>query len=192
MRKFFIAILLVLLPSISFAQTATSAENPSVGSCKLITNGYWQKLSDFSWAPPGDKLNNCLTNGFAYNNLQTLNNPLAYNNLNGLNNTGNSYLYNNQNLGQMSYAQWLATCVVGQSIVSIPACQGYNPNLANSYNGTLGYFNNLLNYPQFGRDYLAISNGNSSVYVDLASSKNKFRDALIGIGMGWILDRLTS
>ena len=169
MRKLFIAFLLVILPSACLAQTA---ESPAVGTCRQIgTSGYWQKLSDFSWAEPSDKLNSCQTNGFANNSLF------------GYSNTGNQY-QNNQALGQMTSEQWYSHCYLSGTILPLPECQGYNPGFPN--NG------GLFNYPQLGRDYLSITNANSSVYVDLSSSENKWRDALIGVGMGWLLNRLTS
>lgn len=175
MKKLLIAVLLVILPSACFAQT-TTAETIAVGTCqKIDSSGYWQKLSDFSWATPSDKLNTCSANGFAIN--ASLGNGLL-----------NQY---NQNLGQMTAAQWYANCVAGGIVLPLVQCQGYNPNMS-GFNNQFGTANGLLAYPQMGRDFLSITNANSSVNVDLSNSSNKWRDALIGVGMGWLLNRLTS
>ena len=170
-----IALFLVALPGTAFAQTQVT-EQP-IGTCMQLegSQGYYQKLSDGTWAAPSDKLNSCQG---GLSNILTLGNLT------------NQYQYGST-LGQMTYQQWLAKCVFMNTLLPLAECQGFN-QLYGNYSGQLGSVGNLLSYPQLGRDYIAINTGNVSLGVDLSSSTNKWRDILVGVGMGWLLDRLTS
>jgi hypothetical protein len=178
MKRILIALLLVILPSVALAQS--TANYYPVGTCMQAPggSGFYQQLSDGTWAPPNDRLNTCQMNGFNQTNIP------------GWSTLPNQYQYN-PTLGQMTPQQWYINCVLTQSLFPRPECQGFNPLLGGLSNQT-GWLGGLLNYPQFGRDYLSISNSNSSLYVDLTQSENKWKDILLGVGMGWLLNRLTS
>ena len=176
MKKILIALFVILLPSVSLAQTSITVK--PVGTCQQIQNGYWQQMPDGTWASPGDKLNTCTQNGNVWN----------YGSQYGSLGSQSQY---NPALANMNTSQWLMTCVLLSSILPQSQCQGYNPSLASSYNQLSGV-SSLLQYPTAGRNYIAIGGANSQVTVSTDSSSNFWKTALIGVGMGWLLNRLTS
>lgn len=178
MKKLLIGLFIILLPSISLAASIT--KDP-VGTCRVIKDGYWQQMPDGTWAAPGDRLNTCTQNGSVWN----------YNNYNSL---LNSYPYQstyNPELARMTYNQWFIMCVAMSSIIPQQECQGYNPMLRGGLNN-YGAYNNYLQYPSLGRNYLATGGNNFSLTVESDDSNSFWKSALIGVGMGWLLNSLTS
>jgi hypothetical protein len=174
MKKFIIALILIILPQTTLAQTTNSVANYPVGTCRQIEGktGFYQQLSDGTWAPPGDRLNTC--------NMS---------NLYGQNGYGQ---FGQNTLGQMTYQQWFMNCMMTQSFAPRPECQGISALLM-SMNGGLN--NSPWNYPQLGRDYIAIQSGNVGVSIDLTdsgNSGNRWTNILMGVGLGWILNQVTS
>ncbi len=156
----------------------SSIANYPAGTCKQIKDGYWQQMPDGTWAAPGDNLNTCGQNLNIWNINQ-----------NNLYNQNNFY---NPQLANMDNGQWLLMCVLLSSILPQSRCQGYNPAVGNLNNYGLGGFNSLLQYPSVGRNYIAFGGNNYSVSVGTDDSKDFWKTALIGVGMGWLLNRLTS
>jgi len=178
MKKIIFALLFVLLPVGAYAQS--SINKYPVGTCMQApeATGFYQQLSDGSWAAPDDKLNTCEKNGFNAGGVG------------GWSTWPNQYQYN-PTLGQMTSQEWFNRCVLMNTLLPLPECQGYNP-LMGAIDDQFGFLNNLMDYPQFGRDYLAINGSDTSLYLDLSNSENKWKDILIGVGMGWLLNRLSS
>jgi hypothetical protein len=175
MRNLLIGLFILLLPGVSLASGLTA---DPVGTCRQIKDGYWQQMPDGTWASPGDKLNTCAQNGFVWN-FNNQNFPGAY---------ASGY---NPTLANMSSSQFLVMCVLLSSLLPQSACQGFNPTLSGygSYGSGLG---NLLRYPQTGRNYIAIGGDNSLLTVSSDDNNNFWKTALIGVGMGWLLNQLTS
>lgn len=186
-----IAVVLVIMPTSAFAQYQTQypAAKFPVGTCQNLEggSGAYQQQSDGTWAPPTSLLNNCAGN----NNL-------------GWNNYSSQYGYNPL-LGSMSAAQWVSHCMLGGTFLPLPECQGYSPYFGGTGNQA-SWYNSLMQYPQFGRDYLSIYGNGLSFNIDLSSLDNNnnnnssssshhnsvWTDVLIGAGMGWLFNRLTS
>lgn len=164
-----------MLPSVSFAASITSYP---VGTCKQIQGEYWQQMPDGTWASPGDNLNTCSENGNIWNATNGL-----------ISGYGNQYSYNSQ-LANMGTGEWLIMCLLINSLLPQSKCQGYNPMLGN-YNN-YGSNNNYLQYPALGRNYIAFGGDNYNLSVETDKSGDFWKTALIGVGMGWLLDRLTS
>lgn len=184
MRKILTVLFLVVFitfPALTLARDLAQDEitNFPVGTCRnLFGNGDWQQMPDGTWAAPNDELNTCRANGMIWN----FNSPYSP--------WGNQNQYNPQ-LANMDTAKFFLMCILLNSLLPQAQCQGYSPYAAN-YNNQFSGVNSYLNYPSFGRDYIAIGGRNSSIFLNLNNSKNKWTDALIGVGMGWLLDRLTS
>lgn len=170
MKNLLVALILIILPSTALAQTSQVASYP-VGTCRQLEGktGFYQQLSDGTWAAPDDRLNTC--------NMSNLYGQTGYG------------TYGQNTLGQMSYQQWLQNCVLTQSFMPRPECQGMNA-LLGSLNSATGQ--SFWNYPQLGRDYISITSGNVGVSIDLSDSKNKWTDILLGVGLGWVLNQVTS
>lgn len=172
------------LPAFAFAQTSghfeqglygqkTNLTKYNVGACVDNEGGKWQQISDGTWAPPNDILNTCRTQGMPQNwtyNPQT--NPWLR--------TGLDYTYPNfqtnpsyypygtnypgPNGGYADYNSWFLNCVVSQSFLPRPECQGF-PSI-----GRLSSFNLQIN---------SSNKKNSSVV-----------GALLGFLAGYTLSRL--
>jgi len=168
MKKILFGLLIILFPVAVFAQT--NLTKYPVGTCRLIdgSTGYYQQMSDGTWAGPNDRLNTCdsLFGNGIFSNQMGFNSELA----------------------NMTQREWLLRCVLQNSLLPRPECQGYNPLTGNSW------FNGLLSYPQLGRDHLSFTTGNSSIYMDLSNTdpKDQWKGALLGVGLGWLFNQLTS
>lgn len=172
----------------------TSVTNFPVGTCKENSGGLWQQLADGTWAPPADPLNTCLTGGvmtgYTGNTLfdpwyrQGLNqnqNATAFVNQTGYYPWGTNYPggYTNTN-------SWLTNCVVMESILPRPECQGFP---------RAGYFW-PINQPwgsYTGQDgvyasYTTNSSGVSSTQVAASGGiGNVIMGALLGYGLNQLL-----
>lgn len=179
MKKIAIAFLLVLIP---FATQAASITTNRVGTCKLINGGYWQQLSDGTWADPNDSINTCrrssLTGGLT--------------GLYGNTGLGTGSLLGGTTLGTMTQEQWLINCMLKQTFVSLQQCQvGYS-----MYGNQLGYPYNYtlpgaLGYAQLGQQTNSLFFANNDTVVSASTGdSDKFGDLLIGASLGWLLNKI--
>jgi len=139
-----------------------------IGDCVTMLGGKWQQLSDGTWAEPNDPINTCLSGGNAGFNIGMIPGSIANaGSLNGL--TGIAALLalnnNSTNLGNLSSNEWFINCVLTQSIIARPECQGLNGVLANS-----GLYNNLGNTGLLG----SVANGLLNTQLGVNSNSNTF------------------
>ncbi len=186
MKRFLPVVLTVVLVSVSFslAKAQSDVAKYPEGTCiKNDGNGLWQQNADGTWSLPNDPWNRCLNQNV---NAGYLN---SYPSLNGWQGNGfysnypqwqrtNQYPWGTDYPGgYTNYQDYFINCVLAQSLVARPECQGF-PRLGSGY-GNLGYFGNPLLV-------LSTKIGNNTIAVAI-SQKDKVTSALSRGLLGWTL-----
>lgn len=188
--KRFLPVILTAVFVLAFFSVAKAQSNITKypeGTC--IENGgsgLWQQNADGTWSLPNDQWNRCMGQNV---NAGFLN---SYSGFNQWLNNGFSSNYpqwqrtnqypwgTNYPGGYTNYKDYFTNCVLAQSLVARPECQGF-PRLGAGY-GNLGYLGNPL---------LVFSTkiGNNTIAVAL-SQKDKVESAVSRGLLGWTLGML--
>lgn len=224
MRQIILALVIALIPASAYAETTvptskssdgtlvnktTSSSGTSVtsntivlpphkvGDCVSLLGGKWQQLADGTWAEPKDRVNTCNNGGNTGFNFGMIPGGSALSGIAALLNLNNS----SNNLGNMSSNQWFINCVLTQSFMPRPECQGLNGILNNSgllnnvgSSGILGSLANAALYTQLGVN----SNSNAffanidgyGVAVSVPKKNETLTKVLSVLSLGWNLSHL--
>lgn len=183
------------------ANTSVVIPPHKIGDCVEMLGGLWQQLSDGTWAEPNDRINTCKSGGNSGFNFGMIPGGLGGNStlsgiaaLLALNNSSN-------NIGNMTQAQWFQNCVLTQSIIARPECQGLSAILGNSglmsnvgNSGILGSLANAAMYANLGTstnsNAFFANIGDYGVAVNVPSKNEGLTKALSILSMGWSLSKL--
>lgn len=175
-----------------FAQTNSSTGSITKytpGQCVNNKGGLWQQISDGTWAPPGDKLNTCASgvpnnwlssyqyNGWLRSGIDQYQDNQGY--TDPYNRTNQYQWGNSYPGGYGNYSDYFKNCVLMQSILPRPECQGFPSYYNNNYNNDNA---NLFVRTRIGNNAYLTANVNTS--SDKISSIAK--TALLG----WAISRL--
>jgi hypothetical protein len=178
----------VLFSFASFAQAQTTTGNilsyPE-GTCKDVGGGQlWQQNADGTWSPPNDTWNRCQNQGINQGliNQYSAVNPWLAGGANGTYNQfqrTDQYAYGTNYPGGYTNSQdYFLNCVLVQSIVANPACQGF-PRYGSQYPNT-GFFGN----PTLVLNANLGNNLNAAVAITLP---DKIKSTLSRVMLGWTL-----
>lgn len=190
------------------ANTSIVIPPHKIGDCVNMLGGLWQQLSDGTWADPNDRINTCKSGGNSGFNFGMIPGNLGgvgslLGNSDGLSGIAGLLALNNNsnNLGSLTQSQWIQNCILMQSIITRPECQGLNSMLGNSSlmnnvgnSGLLGSLANGAMYANLGTstnsNAFFANAGDYGVAVNVPSKNEGLTKALSILSMGWSLSKL--
>ena len=187
MTKFILILIITLFPLSALGQDIL---NYPVGECKQIEGELYQQLSDGTWADPYDELNTCQRR----QTVPSWTNDPQYNPWLRYGEASNHPYWDRGH--HMTQQEWFQRCVVMQTLLPLPECQGiYGFNNWTNPGYSQGYgYGNPLDYTRIGRNTVDIGFGDDdySVNASVSYKPNRTIDSILyGLSMGWVLNQLT-